>query len=379
MNLAGHYTRGLGFFEQYKASNFPTWFVPCNNDTCTGARFIRRKWLDNHFIGTIWALNYNSRRSQITLGGSLNQYLGDHFTELVWQREINFPNEPGYRYDLGEGDKSDANVFAKIQQGFSPHLHGFLDLQLRRVDYEMSLQKLVEPNGWQEETWHGDYLFFNPKAGILHDLSKTATLYASFAVAQKEPNRDDFTESPTGALPKPERLFNTEAGFRANGRRAAFSANVYHMAYKDQLVLTGNINDVGAPVRRNVPDSYRLGMELAGNLALAQGLSFEGNATFSRNKIKNFTEYVDNWDTGTQAVFQRGTTDISFSPSFIAFGKLGYAFENLFGKENQRLEFALSGKHVGSQFMDNTSNEHTKLDAYTVSDFQIQWTMKPLV
>jgi iron complex outermembrane receptor protein len=249
-------------------------------------------------------------------------------------------------------------------------LHGFADLQYRRVDYEIT----GKDNDLRETNLTVDYNFFNPKAGLLFDFNDKTTAYASFAVANREPNRSDFTDAAEGMQPKPERLLNTEAGLRYRSGSRAFGVNFYHMQYLDQLVLTGNINDVGAPIRVNVPDSYRLGVELTGAVSLTQKLTLEANATFSQNKIKNFMEFMDNWDTWGQEVIQHGTTDIAFSPGFIAFGRLSYEVLNL---QKQQLTLSLAGKHVGKQYIDNTSNENTVLDAYTVGDLQVRWVIQP--
>lgn len=369
LNLAGHYTSGYGFFEQYKAGeNLNTDYGVVTCDTCPFiSDVIRRRWLDNDFFGGTWSLHFqkNDKGLEATFGGAWNQYLGDHFGELVWGQVLpGLP--PDYHYYNGTGDKTDFNVFTKISNSFTPFLHGFLDLQYRRVSHDIT----GTDNDLRDVTALADYNFFNPKAGLLYDVSSRATAYVSFAVGNREPNRSDFTDAPANARPRPERLYNTEAGFRLRQRKSAWSVNFYHMLYKDQLVLTGNINDVGAAIRRNVPGSYRLGLEVAGSVELSERLTFEGNATFSQNKIKNFTEYVDNWDTGGQEAIDHGTTDIAFSPDFIAFGRLRY---QLFGQ----LELSLSGKYVGEQFIDNTSNEHAVLGAWFVSDLQVRYIWKP--
>ncbi|TAK44521.1 MAG: TonB-dependent receptor [Saprospiraceae bacterium] len=369
LNLAGHYTRGYGFFEQYKARqdlNADYGAVTC--DTCPHiSDVIRRRWLGNDFFGGTWALHFqkNNQRLQATLGGAWNQYLGEHFGELVWGQVLpGLP--PNFRYYEGRGGKTDFNVFTKISNSFTPFLHGFLDLQYRRVGHDIT----GTDNDLREVRASADYDFFNPKAGLLLDVRDNATAYVSFAVGHREPNRDDFTDAPANARPQPERLYNTEAGFRLRQTKSTWSVNLYQMLYKNQLVLTGNINDVGAAIRRNVPGSYRLGLEVAGSVELSEKLHFDGNATLSQNKIKNFTEYVDNWDTGGQDALEHGTTDIAFSPNFMAFGKLRF---QPFGQ----LELALSGKYVGSQFMDNTSNENALLSAYFVSGLQVRYAWKP--
>ena len=376
LNLTGHYTRGFGFFEQYKADESPLRYLllpPACPDTLGECEYdyIRRRWLDNHFFGGIGALHFNSdgKRLQATLSGGWNQYLGDHYGEIIWGEHLEGA-EPGHRYYFGTGDKRDLNVFTKIQYSLTPWLHGFADLQLRQVDYEIT----GTDNDLRLTNAAVDYLFFNPKAGFLFDFDEKTTAYASFAVANREPNRSDFTDAAEGNQPQPERLLNTEAGLRYRSGGRAFGVNFYHMLYQDQLVLTGNINDVGAPIRTNVPHSYRLGVELTGTVSLAKKLTLEANATLSQNKIKNFTEYIDNWDTWGQEAVEHGTTDIAFSSNLIAFGRLNY---DVLKNENQQLTVALAGKHVGRQYIDNTSNENTVLDAYTTGELQFRYILKP--
>ncbi len=377
LNLAGHYTRGYGFFEQYKADEPPSRYLipePICPDTVGACLFdyIRRRWLDNHFFGGVWSLHFNPyNKPQLTLGGGLHQYLGDHYGEITWGEYLENV-EPDHRYYFGTGDKLDVNIFAKIQHRLGRRLYSFADMQYRRVDYEIS----GSDNDLRETNVTVDYNFFNPKVGLVFDFSenRNTNIYASFAVANREPNRSDFTDAPIGTQPKPERLYNTEAGLRLNRWGGQFGANFYHMLYKDQLVLTGNINDVGNPIRSNVPDSYRMGVELTASIELLPRLALDANAAFSQNKIHHFTEYIDNWDTGEQEVVAHGTTDIAFSPNVVAFARVNYVVLN---KNMHQLTASLSGKHVGQQFIDNTSNDNTVLDAYTVSDFQLRYVLKP--
>ncbi len=350
LNINGHYTRGFGFFEQYKISEnlIDDYGLIC--DTCIAdTDLIRRRWLDNDFYGGVWSLNYasNGRLLQNTFGGAYNEYKGDHFGELIWAENMSGLRQ-NERYYFGTGDKNDFNVYNKTLYGFTSSLFGFIDLQYRRVGYEIN----GTDNDLRETNEKIDYNFFNPKVGITYEISRKASVYGSFAVAHREPNRSDFTDAITGAEPKPERLFNSELGVHLRNDRGVFNANIYHMQYKDQLALTGNINDVGSAIRINIPDSYRLGLELSGNYIFNEKINIDANATFSENRIKNFTEYIDNWDTGEQRIVEHGTTDIAFSPSIIAFARLNY---NLL----EKLHLSFSGKYVGEQFIDNTSNKNT--------------------
>lgn len=378
-NLTGHYTRGIGFYEEYKSDVFlPNYQLRAPNDLFETFELVRRKWLDNHFYGGIASTNYRSdnQRLEITIGGAANRYLGDHFgTVLPVDGNFEVPNN--HRYYDNDGNKTDVNIFTKTQYGLTPKLHGFLDLQLRWVDYTAKYADYDFATGTTYFTSNANYQFFNPKAGLFYEANKNTSLYASFAVAQKEPNRDDFTDAPRDRTPKPERLFNTEAGLKYSAEKLAFGANFYHMYYRDQLVLTGNINETGAPIRINVPSSYRMGVELTGRAILGHHFVADANATFSQNKIKSFTEFVDNWDTGEQLALVRGTTDIAFSPNAVAFGRLTWGASQNFAKDGRGLSVALAGKHVGRQFIDNTSNDFTKLAAYSIFEAQVRYVVQP--
>jgi len=257
-------------------------------------------------------------------------------------------------------------------------LNLFVDLQLRRVDYEfLGIDKNLE-NVQQSDQLN----FFNPKAGLFYDLNSNTAFYTSFGIASREPNRNDYTENPNYAWPKPERLYNTEAGFRKKWKKAALDVNLYHMQYKDQLVLNGQINDVGEYMRINVDKSYRLGLELSGGLELAPGLHFNANTTVSQNKVKSFTEYVDvydaNFDWIEQQAIKHTDTDLAFSPSLITAGELSY---QLLGrpsqKEGHKLVLSLLAKHISKQYIDNTSDEANVIDPYTFSDFRINYSWNP--
>lgn len=368
-NLNGHYTRGYGFFEQYKSNeNLIDDYGLINCDTCNSETdLIRRRWLDNDFYGGVWSLNYssNGQNMQTTFGGAWNQYKGDHYGEIIWAEHM--PGlEQNEQYYFGTGDKTDFNIYGKTLYNLSSNLIGFVDLQYRKVNYKIT----GTDNDLRATNVNVDYNFFNPKFGFTYLMSSKFSTYASFAVANREPNRSDFTDAAPEVEPMSERLYNTEAGINFRNKKGIFGINVYHMLYKDQLALTGNINDVGGAIRENIADSYRLGIELSGNIYLNEKINIESNATFSKNKIKNFTEYIDNWDTWKQEVVRHGTTDLAFSPELIAFAGLNY---DLF----KGLSLSLSGKHVGKQFIDNTSNKNTMLDAYTVGNFQVRYELNP--
>jgi len=382
LNLGLHYTQGEGFFEQYKAGEslsdygLPDVVVEIMEEdttystTISDTDLIRRRWLDNDFYGITYSLQQRIENADLTIGGAWNRYEGQHFGEVIWARTMS-TGEIRHRYYDNDATKTDFNIFAKVDYPITNSLNAYVDLQYRQVSYEY---ENVESRILSE-----DLSFFNPKLGLFYSLNDNVNLYGSFAVANREPNRTDFTESTEDSRPKPETLYNTELGSRMSWTKATLGVNLYHMLYKDQLVLTGQLNDVGEYTRTNVPDSYRLGLEIEGRWNFYKGLSVLGNATFSQNKVQSFTEYIDRYDgdfnwLGQQTIVHDDDTDLAFSPSVIA--ALGLSWETLPAIENQSLELSLNAKYVGDQFIDNSSDETNKLDAYFYSDFRLTYTLK---
>ncbi len=376
-HLGAFLTRGKGYYEEYKTGEaygdygLSDFVTPTYRDTFTTTDLIRQLWLDNYYYGTVFSLLYNKDNTQVTFGGGWNQYLGNHYGDIKWA-QYGVPDN--YRwYDL-DADKDDLNFYAKLQQGIGEKVTVFGDLQYRTVSYNI--------NGFRQNPTlkpSVQYNFFNPKAGITYLLHNTYAerqkVYASIAVANKEPNRSDFEASPFNQ-PKPERLYDAEGGYEINRRKWSASANLYYMLYHDQLILTGQINDVGAYARTNVPESYRAGIELQAAYTAAWWAKLHGNATFSQNKISNFTEYIDNYDdpNGTQLVVNHGTTDIAFSPNTIA--SAGVTLSPFrYMSHGQNLQFDVMGKYVGQQYLDNTSNNDRSISAYTLCDIRIRYSI----
>lgn len=372
LSLALHLTQGEGFFEQYKAGESLEDYGLEPAGEITETDLIRRRWLDNDFYGTVYALRYNSNDSRLTatLGGGYHVYEGAHFGEVIWARYAS-NSEIRDRYYDNDAKKTDFNIYGKVNYELLPGFNAYVDLQMRRVDYEfqgINNQGVSVPAG-------DELSFFNPKAGIFYQLSPRSEAYASFAVANREPNRTDYTENPIGRWPNPERLYNTEIGWRYRWDRAAFGANFYHMNYKDQLVLNGQINDVGEYMRINVPESYRMGVELVGGIQISPRLDFNANVTLSQNKVSGYTEFLDTYDADfnwlEQQTIERNDTDLAFSPPIIAGGDIGLKLLPETGKHH--LDLNLMGKYVGRQFIDNASDENNQLDAYWFSDFRLQY------
>jgi iron complex outermembrane receptor protein len=382
LNLALNYTRGKGFFEQYIAgASFADYQLPpvtTGSDTITNTDLVQRLWLDNHFYGGTWSMAWNPAGflSDFTLGGGYYIYEGLHFGELIWA-QFTPQAEKDFRFYENDARKTDFNIYGKATLDLAPRLYGYLDLQYRRVTYNfLGIDNDLSPLDQQVEL-----NFFNPKLGLLYDLGNEKEIYASFAVAQREPNRIDFTESPPNNRPVPEKLYDTEAGFRWNGGNALFEATGYFMYYRDQLALSGQLNEVGAYIRENIDKSYRLGIELVGGWQPVEAFRLEGNATFSQNRVIAFNEFVDVYDGDFnylgQEQIERENTDLSFSPPVISGLTLEWIPVREAGKLNQRFSVALLNKYVGRQYIDNTSDENNVLDPYFFSDLQLRYRLQP--
>ncbi len=354
-NTAFFLTNGNGYYEQYKADQNA---LDYGLQDTTGD-LIRQLWLDNHYYGQIFSIQYRKNKDQFTFGGGWTRYEGNHFGEIIWSQTA-IPHK--YRWYDHNALKTDLNVYAKYQRQLTPYLSLFGDLQLRRVKYNI--------DGFRDNptvTINQDWNFFNPKAGISYT-KNGYQLYASYSLGQKEPNRDDF-EAGQNQLPKAEMLHDFEFGFEKRNSQSQFGAVLYYMTYKDQLVLTGKVNDVGAYTRTNIPNSFRVGLELQGRSRISSWMQAAANLTLSRNRINDFVEFFDDYDTGGQKNINHGSTDIAFSPAIT-----GSAIVSFFPVKNS--EIALIGKYVSRQFLDNTSNNNRSLDPYYVQDIRLSYSMK---
>jgi len=374
LSLVGNYTLGQGFFELYKGgADFEKYKldpIEMGDETITSSDLIERRWLDNDFYFGSAALNFSSddQQLQLSVGTGYSLYKGDHFGEVIWARTAS-SSELKHRYYENEGIKNDFNIFGKATYQLAPTLIGFLDLQYRKVDYEFEGFN----NDGNAVTQTADFNFFNPKIGLSYVPNPSTTIYGYFGVANKEPNRSDFTDTSPNSRPVHETLYDTEFGVKKAWKNAAIEANAYYMAYDNQLVLTGQINDVGEYTRVNVPESYRLGVELVGGVNVTKNFDVNASVTLSDNKIKSFNEFVDNWDTWGQETIQHEDTDLAFSPNAIVNTDLRYEF---FPTGKQQFNISLLSKYVGKQFIDNTSNDNTALDSYFFSDLRLGYAIK---
>ncbi len=354
-NIALHFTHGRGYFEQYKDDeDFQDYgFEPLTvkDSMVNTTDLIRRRWLKNNFYGAIFSANYSKNRLDLILGGGVNKYEGNHFGEVIWARFAS-NSEIRDRYYDDQSNKSDFNMYAKANYDLTDKLSLFGDLQYRTVGYST--------NGKETGPVDDTFNFFNPKAGLVYDLNANNNFYFSYAVAHREPNRDDYKNG----TPKPEKLNDYELGWRYVSPSFQVNANTYYMRYKNQLVLTGDIDDTGDYIRANVDRSYRAGLELDVNIRISDKFKVRPNVAISANKIEDFVLIRDGV---TQNL---GDTNIAFSPNIVAGNAITYAsFDNL--------SLSLLSKYVGEQYLSNTDTEASKLEGYFTNDFNVSYKIVP--
>jgi iron complex outermembrane recepter protein len=376
-NLSLHYTYGRGYYEQYRQNErFSRYNLPdviIGDQTISRSDLIRRRWLDNHFYGFTYSLNYDLPGSTAaTLGGGYHLYDGDHFGEIIWARHAQHANIR-HRYYDNNGFKRDFNSFIKVTHEPVDGVQAFADLQVRFISYDFVGLAWVHQE-LQPLEQNVEFRFFNPKAGVSWSPGPSSTLYAYAGIANREPVRRDFTESSPESRPKHETMHNLELGYRFSASRLRLGANAYLMNYRDQLVLTGEINDTGGYTRTNIDDSHRAGIELEAGYIFNPWLQWNGNATFSRNKIDLFVEYSDaydnnwNWVGVDERVYEN--TDIAFSPAVIAASSFVFV-------PVADLSLSLSSKYVGKRYIDNTMNPGRMLDPYLVNNLRLNYLVRP--
>lgn len=370
-NVSLHYTRGKGYYEEYKNNQK---LVNYNIDpividsmtTISKSDLIRRKWLDNHFYGAVYNLTYSKNNLELIYGGGINRYQGKHYGDVIWARYAS-NSEIGEVYYNDDASKIDFNNYFKVSYKLKRNVL-FGDVQLRTVQYvfegisDLSATAIAT-------TQKANYVFFNPKIGWMFNWNPNNNTYASVAVSNREPIRKDFTENVSGNRPLPETLYNLEIGNRFQKGKWSFNANYYMMYYHNQLILTGQINDVGGYTRTNAKQSYRTGIELEASYKPLKWLTVIAGGTYSLNKIIDFTEYVDDYDNGGQLAIQHKNTDIALSPNAIY--SAGLIFEPV-----KDFNIRINGKYVGRQFLDNSSDKARSIDGYFVMNTSISYLLK---
>ena len=363
-----HYTRGYGYYEEYKNSasvaDYGLKPAVIGGDTLASTDLVRRLWLSNYFYGATYNFTYKPQQNfNLTLGGAYNEYKGDHYNNIEWtQQSTTIP--PDYEYSRNHAKKTDFNVFGRAEyRAGSVILYG--DVQYRHIGYSF-LGYDQDLNNVQQQVGLN---FFNPKAGITYELNQQSNIYASVAVGNHEPNRSDFVNSSPQSRPKAEHLTDFEAGYRISQPTFGGGINGFYMLYKNQLVLTGALDDVGEAIRTNIKDSYRAGIEANAWVKITQQLAWYANASISQNKVKNFSQFLANYDTGNTDETQYKKSDIAYSPGFVGASTISY-------HPLKNAEIAFISKYIARQYLDNTSTLSRSLPAYFVNDVRINYNFK---
>lgn len=378
INAALFYTKDDGYYDQYKTGRTLVEyglqpFMNADGELVKKSDLIRLKYNVNGFGGGQATVNFRRGRWNATLGGAVSDFDGHHYGRVKWVRNYVGPIDPLQKYYDNHGRKFDSNVYLRANYDIDRHFSVFADLQYRHIHY--TITGMSDNWDWNtsslaildvERRWD----FFNPKVGVNYT-SGAHRGFASWAVAQKEPTRDNFTDGTPESYPKAERLDDFEVGYSFNHKLFSVGVNLYYMLYKDQLVVTGQLSDTGNPLSVNVPDSYRMGIELQGALRPCEWFDWQFNLTLSRNRIKNFVEYIyeDEWTNPIS--FDLGDTPIAFSPDII--------FNNAFNFKYRDFDASLKSRYVGKQYMNNARSEAALLDAYFVSDLYFGYSFRNLI
>ena len=365
-------TTGKGYYENYKNdksfSSYGLPFFVIGDTVIESVNLIQQKWLDNKYYGFNIAMNHKVRRFDLNYGGSWNRYDGDHFGIINWA-EYGVPLN--YRWYENTGNKQYYNTFISANYELNKHLNLFAEMQYRHINY--SIEGIHDD--LNDVTQHHLFNFWNPKGGIFYSINDNNSAYFSVAYSNREPNRDIYTDADEIQRERVthEKLIDYELGYSYRNRKMALNANIFYMDYKDQLVMTGEINNVGNTIMTNVDKSYRLGLEGSAAFQFNRYFALDFNFALSQNKILNYVDYVDNYDADWNYLGQiednLGATDISFSPNII--GGLNFKVTPI-----NHLDIVFQEKYVGRQYIDNTSTLSRSLDPYFVSNVNINYEWK---
>lgn len=382
-NLGLHYTDGFGYYQEYKNARTLKEYglepFMVGDNKVKKSSLVRKKNVDSGFGGAVFSLNFAKGSLNTTFGGSFNSYANDHYGNVIWVENYLLPLDPSHEYYRNKGKKNDFTIYWKASNTLWQSLRLYADVQYRHIGFKINGDNdkwdwTASPEHLQVLNVDEKFDFFNPKVGLIYDFNKHNTAYASFSVAQKEPTRNNYTDGLFTVHPKAEKLFDWEAGYTFSSDRFTAGVNFYYMKYKDQLVLNGKLNEIGEAMAENVPDSYRMGVELQAGVKITEWLRWDLNGTFSRNRIKDYVGYVSNYEASTwndlytQTAVEKGNTTIAMSPSFIG---------------NSVIEFNLKGfsaqftsQYVSRQYLDNFENKEDSLDPYFVSHLNLAYTFK---
>ncbi len=367
LHSALHYTKGKGYYEEYREDQPLTDYglpsVNIGDTTISETDLIRRKWMSNDFYGLVYSLKYQKERIEVIAGGGMNLYLGDHFGKLIWMR--NAGNlEKDYKWYLNSSKKGEINLYGKVNYSLSDKTTIFGDLQYRHILYNMTgIDNDLKDIGQQHI-----FGFFNPKAGVFFSLTPAQDAYFSLSVANREPTRADFKEASgdRNSTPEAETLYDMEMGYKLRSSKSSLAVNLFGMIYKDQLVPTGELSNVGYSIMTNVEKSYRLGIEVTAGIKPVDFIDWDMNLTLSRNKIQDFVEHSTDYKTSEYLSKNLGSVDIAYSPSIIGTGDLAFKIHHSF-------DLHLISKYVGKQYFDNTMNRERAIAPYFVNNVRLDY------
>lgn len=381
-NLGLHYTDGFGFYQEYKNARtlqeykLEPFYI--GETKVKKSSLVRKKNVDSGFGGAVFSLTYSKDALNTTFGGSFNSYANDHYGNVLWVENYLKPLDPSHEYYRNKGKKNDFNLYWKANYNFTKAFSVYADVQYRHIGYKITGENdkwdwTASPEHMQVLNVDEKFDFVNPKVGLHYDFNACNAAYASFSMAQKEPTRNNYTDGLFTVRPKAEKLFDWEAGYTFRNERFTAGVNLYFMKYKDQLVLNGKLNEIGEAMAENVPDSYRMGVELQAGVKITDWLRWDLNGTLSRNRIKNYIGYVSNFDENwnelyTQTAVEKGNTTIAFSPSFIGNSIIDVRFKGFTAQ--------FTSQYVSRQYLDNFENKDDSLDPYFVSHLNLAYTFK---
>lgn len=384
LNIAFHYTDGFGYYQEYKNGRtleeygLKPFYLPENTAAQTKTNLVRQKLVDSGFGGGIFSVDYKNEKLNASLGGGLNRYSNDHYGKVIWVKNYTEALNPDHEYYRNNGSKTDGNIYAKANYHLTGGLHAYADLQYRYIQYKIDGDNdkwdwTADPGHLQRLNINESFSFFNPKAGLFWEINPNHSAYASFAVAQKEPTRNNYTDGLFDVLPRPEKMLDYELGYTFRNHWFTAGVNLYYMDYTDQLVLNGKVNDIGEAMAENVKDSYRMGIELSLGARITDWLRWDVNGTWSKNRIKNYTGYVSDYDSSwedlyTQTALFAGDTPISFSPSFMGNSLIGFNYKGF--------DASLQSQYASRQYLDNFGIKENSLDPYFVSHLSFAYSFK---
>lgn len=378
LNGAIHYTRGDGYYEEYKQDEtLQTYSLSpftVSGTTVTNSDLVRQKKMGNDFAGLVYSLNYSKNNLSWQLGGAANNYWGNHWGDVVWVKNYVGNILPLTEYYRSKVNKLDANIYLKGNISITSRWNVYADLQYRYVNYQLNGtndQWDYAIDGMQLLNINKTFNFFNPKAGFYYHPDKHNDIFASVAMAHREPTRTNYTDGSASTAPTYETLYDAEAGYKYHTGEYTFGIDGYLMFYHNQLILTGKINDIGEALTENIPLSFRSGLEFTGSVKPFSWLRWDASVTLSHNRIIGFNEYVDVYDAEQNWVGQQknyiGNTPIAFSPEVLANSRISFTRGNF--------EAGLQSAYVGKQYIDNTGSNDRSLAAYFVNNLRLSYNI----